>query len=101
MSTYKYMKVDWIYFFIVNDSKVVNVSDDTVHHMFQQYKVVKYVVSHFQLKNIEEIWWSTALIFAGWSIMWYSIQHNLDSKTANLDVLGGVNFIVLHQISSM
>ena len=32
--------------------------------------------------------------------MWYSIQHKLESKTANSKILGGVNFFVLHQISS-
>ena len=50
---------------------------------------------------LEEIWWSTALNFAGWSINWYSIIHKLDSKIANSDLLGGVKFSVLQQISSM
>ena len=41
------------------------------------------------------------LNFAGWSINWYSIQHKLESKIANSDLLGGVKFSVLQQISSI
>ena len=52
-------------------------------------------------KWVGDISWGTVRFFAGWSITLYSIQYKLDGKLANLYLLGGVKFILLHQKPSM
>ena len=81
--------------------KLINFEKVKINRESYKYHIKNFKNSSKNKIQLEELCWSTDLIFAGWSINWYSIQHKLESKLANSDLLGGVKFSVLQQISSM